>query len=164
MHPNSMALFNRYALEHFYKRVRVLEIGPNAFPSAYQYGCKGRYASWDTLDIGSHPKLTYKRSNPYKFEIPDNRYDIVLSGQVIEHVPRPWVWMREVARVTTVGGLVITIAPVSWKYHKCPVDCWRIYPDGMNALYEHAGIVPIYSTFTCLAGSAVDTIAIGRKP
>lgn len=159
-----MALFKKYAIKHFHKDMAVLEIGPNAFPSAYRKECAGKYERWDTLDIGCHPKLTYPRSDPYQFEIPDASYDIVLSGQVIEHVRKPWVWMREVARVTNAGGYVITIAPVSWKYHPAPVDCWRIYPDGMKALYDHAGLVPLVCTFTCLAGEAVDTIAIGRKP
>ncbi|MBU2063807.1 MAG: hypothetical protein KKF93_05375, partial [Candidatus Omnitrophica bacterium] len=37
-------------------------------------------------------------------------------------------------------GHVITIAPISWTYHEAPVDCWRIYPEGMKALYEEAGL------------------------
>jgi hypothetical protein len=36
--------------------------------------------------------------------------------------------------------VVITIAPVSWPYHEAPVDCWRMYPDGLCALYEDAGL------------------------
>jgi len=38
------------------------------------------------------------------------------------------------------GGHVITIVPVSWNFHEAPIDCWRIYPEGMRALYEEAGL------------------------
>ena len=42
--------------------------------------------------------------------------------------------------MTKPGGHVVTIAPVSWEYHEDPVDCWRIYPEGMKALCEDAGL------------------------
>ena len=32
------------------------------------------------------------------------------------------------------NGYIITINPVSWKYHEAPVDCWRIYPEGMKTI------------------------------
>jgi hypothetical protein len=64
----------------------------------------------------------------------------VISGQVIEHVPKIWRWMREITRITRPGGVVITIAPISWPYHEVPFDCWRIYPAGLCALYEDSGL------------------------
>jgi hypothetical protein len=64
-----------------------------------------------------------------------------LSGQVIEHVRKPWRWIPELARVTRRGGLVITINPVSWGYHEAPIDCWRMFPEAMRALYEAAGLI-----------------------
>jgi hypothetical protein len=48
--------------------------------------------------------------------------------------------MREVARVTRAEGLVITVAPTSWPFHSYPMDCWRIYPEGMKALSADAGL------------------------
>jgi ubiquinone/menaquinone biosynthesis C-methylase UbiE len=71
----------------------------------------------------------------------DASFDVVLSGQVIEHVREPWRWISEVARVCRAGGVVITVNPVSWPYHEAPVDCWRIYPEGMRALCTSAGLV-----------------------
>jgi SAM-dependent methyltransferase len=84
------------------------------------------------------PSLTYCSSSEYEFPVKSASYDIVLSGQVIEHVRQIWVWIQEVARVCKVGGLVVTINPVSWPYHEAPVDCWRAFPEGMRALYEYA--------------------------
>ena len=89
-------------------------------------------------------------SSEYSFPVPDETYDVVLSGQVIEHVRKIWVWMREVARVCKAGGIVITINPVSWPYHEAPIDCWRAYPEGMKALYEDSKLEVIFSGWESL--------------
>jgi SAM-dependent methyltransferase len=147
MHKNSQLLFRRYALGYLSPSARVLEIGPDTRPSTYQRLAEGRYAAWDTLDIASRTDipLSYTATGEYDFPIHDGAYDVVLSGQVIEHVRKIWVWMREVARVCRPGGYVITINPVSWHYHEAPIDCWRIYPEGMRALSEDAGLEVVVS-------------------
>lgn len=150
MHENSWLLFRKYALEHFQPGMRVLEIGPDQSPSTYQSIVDDDSLVWDTLDIHSNQQVTHRATSEYSFPIQDGAYDIVLSGQVIEHVRRVWVWMREVARVCRGGGLVITINPVSWPFHEAPVDCWRIYPDGMRALYEDAALNVLLSHFESL--------------
>ena len=145
MHPNSQMLFAKYALPIFQKGMTVLEIGPDAFPSSYRRAVREDDIEWHTLDLHDNPQLTYPRSEQYRFAIPDETYDVVLSGQVIEHVQKPWKWMPEVARVAKPGGWVVTISPVSWSYHEDPIDCWRMYPEGMKALYEEAGLEEVQS-------------------
>ena len=147
MHKNSLRLFEEYARIHFEPGARVLEIGPDRAPSTYQQLAGGPFAAWDTLDFAARTDipLTYRTTSEYDFPIPDDSYDIVFSAQVIEHVRKIWRWMPEVARVCRPGGLVITINPVSWHYHESPVDCWRIYPEGMRALSEDAGLEVIDS-------------------
>src|SRR5918998_1346463 len=130
MHTNSRLLFEKYARDYFRSGMRVLEIGPDTFPSTYQLIVDDRSIIWDTLDLYKRPQLTFSALSEYSFPIPENRYDIVLSGQVFEHVRRVWVWMRELVRVCKVGGVVITINPVSWPYHEAPIDCWRAFPEG----------------------------------
>ncbi|MDP8911927.1 MAG: class I SAM-dependent methyltransferase [Actinomycetota bacterium] len=149
MHANSKLLFRKYARELFTPAASVLEIGPDAHPSTYR-GLVGRETStWDTLDLASRTdvSLTFRATSEYSFPVPDDSYDIVLSGQVIEHVRKIWTWMHEVARVCRPGGLVVTINPVSWHYHPAPVDCWRIYPEGMRALCEDAGLEVVLTRF-----------------
>jgi SAM-dependent methyltransferase len=150
MHANSRLLFEKYAKPAISQRQRVLEIGPDGFPSTLCQLSQDRSPTWHTLDISDDSKLTFPRSGEYSFDIPDDSYDIVVSAQVIEHVRRPWKWLKEVARVTRVGGLVITINPVSWIYHEAPVDCWRIYPEGMKALYEDASLTVLLSRWESL--------------
>ena len=142
MHENSLLMFERHAQPHFPREGRVLEIGPDGFPSAYRSlleGAGGRFV-WETLDLYADSRLTCVALSEYSFPIPDETYDVVLSGQVIEHVRKPWVWIKEVARVCKTGGLVITVNPVSWPYHEAPIDCWRAFPEGMRALYDEAGL------------------------
>ena len=145
MHLNSILLFEKYAKNFFKDGIKVLEIGPNNFPTPYQKIIGTSSIRWDTIDISANDELTYRAISEYEFPIEDNYYDIVLSGQVIEHVRKIWVWIKELSRICKKGGLVITINPVSHPYHKIPYDCWRIYPEGMKALYEEAGLKLVIS-------------------
>ena len=153
MHKNSFLLFDRYAKQYFADGSRILEIGPSGFPSAYQRAISNSDLRWETLDIAEKPQLTYSGVPTYSFPIPDETYDIVLSGQVFEHVPKVWQWMSELARITKIGGYVIVISPVSWPYHEAPHDCWRAYPEGMRALCEHAGLAIEVCEWASLEGT-----------
>ena len=144
MHTNSRLLFQKHAREFFRPGLRVLEIGPDKFPSTYCSLVADGSITWDTLDIWQDARLTYSATSEYSFPAPSDTYDIVLSGQVIEHVRKIWLWIKELTRVCKVGGLVITINPVSWPYHEHPIDCWRAYPEGMRALYEDASLERYY--------------------
>ena len=86
MHTNSRLLFEKYARSYFQKGMRVLEIGPDGFPSAYRRVVDDGSMSWDTLDVFQEPRLTYVATSEYVFPIPSDSYDVVVSGQVIEHV------------------------------------------------------------------------------
>lgn len=163
MHLNSELLFKKYAVEHFKPRANVLEIGPNV-PSHYQKIVGDSSIEWHTLDLYESDYLTYKATSEYSFPIPDGAYDIVLSGQVMEHVRKPWIWIRELARVCKPGGLVITIVPVSWPYHEAPVDCWRAFPEGMRALYEDAKLTMDFSHFESLEVPHFKRFIPGRSP
>lgn len=147
MHKNSTQLFARYAASFFAPGARVLEVGPDKHPSTYRGLVQAQPAAWDTVDAfpRTDVPLTYLAQSEYSFPIPSDTYDIVFSAQVIEHVRKIWRWMPELARVCRPGGLVITINPVSWHYHESPVDCWRIYPEGMRALSDDAGLDVVLS-------------------
>lgn len=157
MHDNSLLMFNRHGREHVAASTRVLEIGPDGIPSSYRQSLgSDAPAVWHTADVatstdadsgrsvfGQHGagQLDHVLTDPYRIPVADSTYDCVLSGQVAEHVPEVWRWFGELARVVTPGGVVVSISPVSWPYHEAPVDCWRIYPEGMRALHSSAGLV-----------------------
>lgn len=146
MHRNCELILDKHGKKYFKPGVSVLEVGPDASPSTFQKLVGNQAARWDTLDIATkYVQPTYLVTDNYKFPVPSDTYDIVLSGNVIEHVPKIWRWFPEIARMCKPGGLVITINPVTWHYHEAPVDCWRIYPEGMKALAEDAGLEVVLS-------------------
>jgi len=146
MHLNSQLLFRKHAVHLFQPGMRVLEIGPDSHPSSFRKLLGDMDLKWETIDIFNDPRLTYKTSGEYSFPIADNTFDLVVSAQVVEHVRKTWVWIKELARVCKPGGIVLTINPVSWGYHEAPIDCWRIYPEGMRTLHEEAGLKTELST------------------
>jgi hypothetical protein len=83
-------------------------------------------------------------------------YDVVISGQVMEHVKRPWMWLSDLSRLFR--RYICIIAPNRWPEHRYPVDTYRYYPDGMRDLFEYAGIVPLE-----IRRVGVDTIGVGGK-
>ena len=139
MHDNAVLMFDHYLKPLFATGMRVLEIGPD-HAATFRRRVSDPTIRWETLELEPGPEITYVAKDEYTFPVDDDTFDIVFSSQVIEHVRRPWVWIRELARVSRLGGRVLTINPVSWPYHEYPVDCWRIYPEGMRALYSEAGL------------------------
>lgn len=155
MHLNSQLLFRRYCLDYLKPTSVVLEVGA-AGGSRFKR-MAGSFHDWHTLEL-CDSKNNIDEGLPghiitedaYNYPVEDSSYDIVLSGQVIEHVPKIWDWMKELRRITRKEGYIITINPVSWTYHEDPVDCWRIYPDGMEALADSCGLELVFSSFECL--------------
>jgi SAM-dependent methyltransferase len=157
VHTNSRLIFERLAAPYIRPGMRVLELGPDANPSTYQQIADS--GSWETAELAtahdqygrtrfsarSRDDITYVMNTDTAIPVPDNTFDIVLAGQVIEHVSSIWTWTAELHRVCMPGGHAIIIAPISWPYHEAPIDCWRIYPDGMKALFENAGFQIIHN-------------------
>jgi SAM-dependent methyltransferase len=69
----------------------------------------------------------------------DQSVDIVLSSQVLEHVPSPADYLREVHRLLRPAGTLILSTHGYWMYHPDPTDFWRWTRDGLVRQIEAAG-------------------------
>ena len=119
-------------------------------PAAWTYtGCD--------LEPGDNVDLV--QLGEYRIREEAGLYDVVISGQCLEHVRHPWLLAQEMARMLNPGGWAFWTASWNWHYHPHPIDCWRILPDGMKALMESAGLI-------CMSAYRVenDCWGIGRKP
>ncbi len=70
--------------------------------------------------------------------IEDNRYDLVYSHQVLEHLAKPWIAAKEMVRVLKPGGLSIHTSCAFNPKHGLPAfnDYYRFLPDGMAELFD----------------------------
>ena len=119
------------------------------------------------LSVDIEPPADIVLTNSYHWaEIGDEVADIVICGQVMEHVRYPWLTIREIARIMKHGGLCFIIAPSRGPLHPHPKDCWRFMPDGMESLLMWADIDVLeygISPFAQEDDKWGDCYAIGRK-
>lgn len=141
MHLNSIKVFKKYAQSLIKSSDSVLEIGPDTVPSTYRKIVALDLAKWETMDFAGRTDVSidHKMNDPYLFPIADEVYDVILAGQVCEHVGKLWRWFAELNRICKKGGTIILITPITHRYHLAPIDCWRIYPDAYKALCEDFG-------------------------
>jgi SAM-dependent methyltransferase len=126
------------------------------------------------LDIDEGPNVDIVPECCYIWnEIPDNEFDIVISGQAFEHIEFFWITFKEMVRVLAPGGLLCVIAPRGFVRHRFPVDCYRFDSDSMVALARYGNLEPLHvSTNLAPAGAPRgwyspvnnDSMLVARKP
>jgi SAM-dependent methyltransferase len=132
--------------------LKILELGSQDVNGSYKplFNKKGwKYIGADRVE-GPNVDVVLKHSY-YWGEIKSNSIDVVVSGQVFEHVEFFWHTMLEVSRILKKGGLCCIIAPSNGPEHKYPVDCFRYLPDGFAALARYSSLKTIsaYADFNC---------------
>lgn len=80
---------------------------------------------------------------PYTLPFSDDSFQMIVTGQVIEHIPYPWISMMELGRILDPGGVIICTAPSRGHVHNPPYDAWRFYPDSFRALATWSGLTLI---------------------
>jgi SAM-dependent methyltransferase len=162
MHPNSQRIMQEKLAEHAYHphELDVLDVGSYDVCGTYRPIVEDMgFRSYTGLDIEDGPNVDVVLD--ITGEIPAEhlrRYDVVISGQALEHVRQPWRFVEGCRDTLAPGGLLIVIAPWSFAVHKYPIDCWRVLPDGMQGLFDWVGI---HMVDTDMSGT--DTWAVGRN-
>ncbi|HKU65868.1 MAG TPA: methyltransferase domain-containing protein [Rhizomicrobium sp.] len=70
-------------------------------------------------------------------------FDVIYSNNVFEHLSRPWIAAENLLWLLRPGGICITIAPFSQRYHEDPGDFFRYTHKGLETLFEQAGSIKI---------------------
>jgi len=72
-----------------------------------------------------------------KIPFRDNSFDLIICLETLEHIKRPWVVVKEIERVLTQDGTVITSSQQNYPIHKHPYDYYRYTPFGMASLFDY---------------------------
>jgi len=91
------------------------------------------------VDIHEGRNVDVKMTKPYRIPLKSGSQDVVITGQVFEHIPFPFASMLEIARVLRPGGLLFMTVPSRGHRHS-KYDLWRFYPDSMRAFAAYSDL------------------------
>ena len=94
----------------------------------------------------------------------DASIDLVISKQVLEHLPEPIAALKEIARILKPGGRVILSTNQQWPQHQQPHDYFRYTSFGLRYCCEQADLTverldPMGGVFTTALFHATQTLA-----
>ena len=165
---------DNYAARVNERPVRVLDVGSYDVNGSYRHLYAKPDYEYMGLDVEAGPNVDIIVARPYEWsELETDAFDIVISGQALEHIEFFWVTMSEMTRVLKKGGLLCLIAPLSQGQHRYPVDCYRLLTDGMVALsryltlellHAHDDCAPSANDMSWHDGNIIDSMLIAKKP
>ncbi len=141
MHPDSMRLM---------REMQARFLGPAAGKSICDDG--GMHNSPDkcyrrlfpeameyvVFDIVEHPSVNVVKPDPFTIPVDDQWFDIVLSGQMLEHCQNPFRAVAEMKRVLKIGGIIAIIVPSQGRRHDAQ-DGWRFMDDAFKFISAEVG-------------------------
>lgn len=117
--------------------MKVVELGCGNRP--YEKVVRERNAQYIAADLPGNPHADIILSDDGRMPGPPNQFDVVLSIQVLEHVPDPGAYLTEVARMLKPGGKLVLSTHGIWVYHPVPNDFWRWTATGLRKTLEDNG-------------------------
>ena len=150
MHKNSrskMLWFKNTYLSNSGK-LNILDVGSLDTKGNYNYSDLFNEENWTYtgLDFQGGNNVDIVVNDIYNwFEVEDNMYDVVISGQLFEHLEFFWLTMSEIERVLKPGGYICIIAPSSGPKHGGNVpNCYRFHEDGLKAMAKYVDLEVIH--------------------
>lgn len=133
MHQEAYELMQSFAEELVKPGVTVADLGACDVNGTFRplfAAC-----AYTGLDVEEGPNVDRVIEH---YDFGPDRFDVVVSGNTIEHVQDMQRWVAALLRICKPGALVCVIAPHTCGEHRFPIDCWRIFPDGMRWLFRDA--------------------------
>src|SRR3954464_5237407 len=133
------------------RHYRVLDFGSGTSPSqtlTHRSLLTDHQVDYVGTDIRKGNNIDLVMEKPYRIPVKSRSVDVVLSGQVFEHVPFFWASLLEIARVMKPGAYFFMTVPSRGHEHT-DYDCWRVYPDGMRAMaaWSRLNLVEAFTDF-----------------
>lgn len=74
------------------------------------------------IDVSTEPDIV---SDATSIPLPDNSCEVVLMGEILEHVPDPIALLKEAYRLLKSGGVLLATIPFMYPIHADPEDYGR---------------------------------------
>lgn len=161
MHDSSARLLEQFCIQYLRgkERMRVADVGCYDESETYKKIVEAEGHAYIGIDCRPGKNVSIVTDEHFEWRgVERGGFEIVISGQTLEHIEQPWVWICRLATITKLGGLIWICAPNSWEFHEVPKDCWRVWPDGMAALLRWGGFEVVN-----VGKLGPDTWGIGRR-
>ena len=126
------------------RQLSILDVGSLDSKGDYNYSDIFDEKNWTYtgLDFQGGKNVDIIITDIYNwFEIDDNTYDVIISGQLFEHLEFFWLTMSEIERVLKPGGYVCIIAPSAGPKHGGNIpNCYRFHEDGLKAMAKYVNL------------------------
>ena len=106
--------------------MRVLDVGGRVIQGGARSIFESRGCQFISLDIQADKSVDVVSPPGQQFPFADGHFDLVITTSTFEHDPMFWLTIREMARVTRVGGWVHATTPSGGHYHPYPGDNYRL--------------------------------------
>jgi SAM-dependent methyltransferase len=90
-------------------------------------------------DLPGNPSAQLAFEPSGRIPVADGAADVVLSSQVLEHIPDPGAYLAEARRILSPRGVLVLSTHGTWRYHPDPADYWRWTRQGLLKLVEDRG-------------------------
>ena len=145
MHQSSfdkMAAFRaRYLTGRETESLTILDLGSQDINGSYRPLFTVPAWKYVGVDLAAGANVDVVLADPYDWrEIAPESADVIVAGQTFEHTEFFWETARQITRALKRNAIVCIIVPSSGPEHRYPVDCWRMYPDGLRAIARYAGL------------------------
>jgi 2-polyprenyl-3-methyl-5-hydroxy-6-metoxy-1,4-benzoquinol methylase len=123
-------------LESWQDRIqgKVLDVGAGTWSYArelFQDRCE--YIATDCFE---HPNIDIISDiHHLTAQFTAQSFDFVICTDVLEHIPYPWIAVKELYAVLKAGGTLLLTTPFNFHLHT-EYDYWRISADGLRLLLE----------------------------
>lgn len=150
MHKNSYLKMEWFKNNYLDKNhnLKILDVGSLDIIGDYNYRCLFNEENWTYtgVDIKAGNNVDVVITDIYNwFEIEDNTYDVIISGQLFEHLEFFWLTMSQIERVLKPSGKVCIIVPSAGHKHDGDMlNCYRFHEDGLKAMAKYVDLEIIH--------------------
>jgi hypothetical protein len=148
--------------------MRVLEIGSRLVTRAKPFGKDLSGAEYVGFDLYEGPNVDVVGDAHKLSAYFDERFDLIFSSAVFEHLAMPWIVAEEIAKLLNLGGYVFVETHYSYSSHERPWHFFQFSEEALKVLFSpamgfeciEAGVSnPITARFSSFA----DSYLAGRR-
>ena len=145
MHKSSYEKMNWFKSTFLdkYDTLNILDVGSLDLEGNYNYKSIFNEHNWNYvgLDYESGNNVDIVVEDIYNwFEINDNTFDVVISGQFLGNLPYFWLTMVQIERVLKDGGYTCIIVPTKCLDDNNRLNCYQFFETGLEYLAKYVDL------------------------